>query len=305
MGSLAYALGGAMAGAGQGLETVGKEQLDTLKQAKLEELRAAHQEQMQQELMKHQSGLQESQQRFQHGEDVYKTEQAVKAASATRAFEHEENEANRASHEKIGAGHDTAREYSAAVGALSRASSGKGGGPKPYRTITVQGNPMGKDDIEKSTRIITHDPNSDQLWVTIGDRTFRAGPNGEPVDRDGKPITDFGSLARMPPGMANDIIGDPVGKAGKSLKSDVILRKFNYLPSGYLGALQNSRAPTGMMTSASASLRLPSGMVVGGVPAGGGGGETDTAPENQENEEGGQPSFQSGANQTYGNVAGQ
>jgi hypothetical protein len=86
MGSFAFALGGALAGAGQGIEKVGAEQMLEMREAKLQALRAAEQEKLQATGIEAQKGLQQA--GFTEQERMHGIEhgEAVAAAGAQRQF---------------------------------------------------------------------------------------------------------------------------------------------------------------------------------------------------------------------------
>lgn len=304
MGSLAYVAGGALAGLGQGLATVGKESLESIKQTKLEELRAQHEEQRQQELMAHQEQMQTSQQGFIHGENAIRTEAAVKAAGATREFEEGENQKNRASREKI-ADTNYARGVDSAYVRSAFGGKGAGGAGPGYKPITLQGNPFSTDPIERMTRVVEHDP-SGGMYITIGDRTFRANPQGRPVDRDGNVIDAeaIKKLSRPPRGMADDLVRDPEGVIPNSStkKFDYMINKYSFVPAGYLPALRAKRAPTGQ-ASFGGSFSMPSGRVFKpspGAPMGdGSGGGSDEDEQKDTHEETQEAPFHSGGSDVF------
>jgi hypothetical protein len=307
MGSLAYAAGGALAGGGQGAAAVGKEDLQEVVQSNLERLRNDYANQRQQTAIAAQQGLQQQAETFQHGETEEAAARAVAAAGATRNFQAEQDRLLRESREKIGAGHDAARVDAAYIETYLRSlntTGGKNGGIKPFQSKTLPPNPA---DPKSRPTPYTYDPNTGQSYVQAGNKFYRMGPNGEPIDgRNGQPYDPKATRRSNPDGNdPRDPTPDelellartpyarvPAAAPGAGLTYvQAFEKEYGYIPSDLLGTvnrLSQQQGPQGQTQSQSISLKLPSGRtaVIQPPPPGmsygggaGGGGNTGANPQ--------------------------
>lgn len=305
MGSLSFAVGGGLAGAGQGLANIGAEAMAQQRMEALERLRADYETQRQQAGFTEQEKLQGKTQEFEKGQTEVRLKAASAAAGATREFEKGENVANRASREKIGAGHDVAREDTAAINAYSR-SSGKTGGVKPFQFQKLSNAPMGPDGKPipgalPEQKAVLFDPNRNIAYIQHGDRLYRA-------DERGNAVIDPKTTNRMPASntemqalQANPYATVPQGYKNAGMTyMDAFEAEHGYIPAQVQSTV--NQLSQHQQQSSSQGIKLPSGRVFNPPQGGGGGGETaPEAPDAQEvqEESGSDQPFQSNAMGNY------
>lgn len=307
MGSMGYLMGGAMAGLGKGMETVGAQAEKEQVVEKEHNWQQAHDETIERLRAQHESERQASGQTFEAAQSEKKLKAASAAAGATREFEAGENTKSRASREKVGAGHDTAKVDTAAISASSRSSAGNK--VKPLQSITINAVPKGPDGkpipgaLPEQKRL-TFDPNTGNHYVQMGDKFYRAdSTTGDAIDaRTGKPL-DQKATGRPVPNpttlralLANPYAQVPSGyKNGGMTYAEAYEREYGHLPQQYLGTVNK----LSQQQSTSSSVRLPSGRMFQPGSGGAGAEGADEDVSNANEEQGADQSFQSGAMSDY------
>lgn len=283
MGSLGFALGGALAGGGAGLARVGEEIGQAQIQQKLMEMRQQYQSQLQQAGFAHQESMQGKQQAFEKG----LKEEELQAGGAIARAKLQQTRELAGQHETAATArtHETAqsRRDVAAINAYSRfgSKSGTAGGVKPFSfkplsnaATDADGKPIPGANPEQ--KMLITDPNTGRTYVQWGDRTYLSDPKGNPVDRFGAMI-DPRQLRRAPAEAIQHAKEDPES-------ADLFHEAYGYYPPGYLENLQSSRM--GKNQTSSESVRLPSGAMYQPPRGGGGGADVPEAPEPPEAPEG-------------------
>lgn len=290
MGSLAYALGGALAGGGAGAAAVGAEATNAIVKEGIERLRNNYENERQQVAIQAQKNLQAQSETFTHSESEIAAQRAIAAAAATREYEAREKAADRATREKVGAGHDTARLDAAAVAAYQRSSTAAGKNTiKPFQSKTMKVADPRNPLSPPVDRAYTYDPNTGISYVQVGNRHYRMnGQTGEPIDgRTGavyNPATRRrGDDADVSPAEVQAVTATPYEKVPSGYKNagmtyiEAFEAEHGYVPSQIVGNVGRlSQQQQQQSASQSSSIKLPSGRVLN-VPAGmtlGGGGST-------------------------------
>lgn len=298
MGSLSYAVGGGLAGLGQGMAKVGEEnmksQLDTARDATIERLRAQNA-----------TDLQSNQQDFTREQTDTAATRAATAAGATRTFEEGENAKKLTSEEKRASGHDAAKLDAAAISSYSKTSSGNKA--KPFQVHFQSVYPIDPKTGQPDMNGIPHnvrmnfDPNTNNSYAEGPDGNFyRAdsqsgqimdirGGNVQANPHFGQPL-DKASMNRQPasPATLRALLATPYaivpeGHANAGLTyAEAYEQEYGSLPKQFFGAA----ARLSQQQSSSSGFKLPSGRVFNPPPGGGGGGsvdepDTDKNPDNE------------------------
>jgi hypothetical protein len=309
MASIGYLLGGAMAGAGQGLQTIGATAEKEQSIEKEHNWQQAHDETMERLRAAEQEKLQASGQTFEKGQTETKLKAAAAAAGATREFEQGENVKQRAAAQKRTETSANARVDAAAVQASSRSSVASGKGIKALVPRNVNIMPTGPDGKPipgalPEQHILTYDPNTGIHWVQTGNRFYRADSSGKAVV-DPKSTNNKGAS----PGenqalLANPYARVPAGYANAGMTyAEAYEQEHGFLPGEFLGTV--NKLAQRQSSSQSSSVRLPSGRIYNPPAGGGQGGEGPDAggpapPEPGDEAEGEGPAFQSNAMSNYG-----
>jgi hypothetical protein len=301
MGSLAFAAGGALAGAGQGLAEVGKMSMEQQRMEAMMRMKEDYDSQSQQKGFEQQNKQQQA--GFGETEKMHGIEhgEAVEAATATRKFEEGKQEKEIASKEGIAKGHDTARVDAAAISGYSRSQSKNGaGGIKPFQYQKLSTTPKGADGkpipgaLPEQTGV-QFDPNTNIAWVQHGDKFLRA-------DEHGSPVRDPKTLNRVPatPGEISALNANPYAKVPSGYKNggmtymEAFEAEHGYVPASVQATVhQLAQQSAQQNQSQQNGFKLPSGRVFNPGPnfqgggAGGAGGDDndedvpdaqDTAP---------------------------
>ena len=305
MGSLSFALGGALAGAGAGAAHVGQEINERIMREGLERLRNDYANQRQQTAIEAEAARQKQGQTFQHGETEEAARRAVAAAGATRTFEEEQNRLGRKSRETVGAGHDTARLDAAALAAYQRSSTAAGKSTiKPFQARTMKVADPRNALSPPIDRAYDYDPNTGISYVQVGNRHYRMdGRTGQPID--GRTGDTYNPAARSrdddaDPSELQALAATPYEKVpagyqnGGMTYAEAFEKEHGYIPSDLLGSVNRLSQQQPQSQSQSTSIKLPSGRVFnvpagvtlgGGGSAGGGGGGADTSASAQDQQD--------------------
>jgi hypothetical protein len=277
MGSMGYLLGGALAGAGQGLQKVGeqaeKEQLvqkESDLATKREETIARLKDQFEKQNIQNQQefqlrgaaagrefemGKEEREHTFQHGENVSKQETELQGRRIS----------------------GDARVDAAAIGAYSRSSKSTPDKNNVWTSKAINAGPAMKDDGTGKMVPDYAAPPRTVLGLVKGGRAYN--PQGDRLyawDNDKmQNLRDPKSTNRaVAPGEVEDLLRDPLGKVpdGKNAglqKSDVFEAAHGYLPTSFTdAALRAQSAQGGGNSSTSSGYKLPSGRQFNPPPGG-------------------------------------
>ena len=240
MGSLAFAVGGGLAGAGQGLAEVGKEQQQAQRDATILRLQNQYASERQQVGFTEQEKLQGKTQEFEHGEKEREYQVQAAAAGASRAFLTQQEAATEAAAQKRT---ETTGQY--------RVAARKAGMGTPKSTpewtqghYEMQGSvvkdpsdPSGKKTmmVPGGTILTQYNNRTHQAYVQIGNKFM-------PYDASkGASLPNAGSVRNAPQAAVTDLASDPYGMTpdGKSTKADAYLQQYGHLPMAYFDALKN------------------------------------------------------------------
>lgn len=220
MGSLAFAAGGAIAGAGEGLETVGKNELTRQREEGLERMRAQHQSDLAMETQSRQEQFAEHMHSVEHGE-------AVAAAGAQREFlTGQEKSKEAAALERV-------REAGKYRVAARRAGVQEKPPPSPMQhqgdyTMYDPAHP----DIPPTKIPVYRHTQSGRLFVSAGNIYL-------PFDSSSGKLPDSKSVARPPANATADLMKEPTPE-----KMNAYLDAYGQLPAGFFDA-QRSYAGSG------------------------------------------------------------
>jgi hypothetical protein len=244
MGSLAFAVGGGLAGLGAGMNEIGTEQTKATRDAAILRLQNQYASERQQAGFTEQEKLQGKTQEFEHGEKEREYQVSAAAAGAGRLFEAGQQTEKLTSEEKRT--HETAQSRENAALIRAAASSGnRGGAGKPeWETRAINVGYATKDDGHgKQVPDINAGPK--QAMGLVNNRTGTVynlqGNRLYPWDNDKmQSLVDPKSTNNsVKPGEIEDLLRDPLGTIPDGpnqglRKSDVFEQAHGYLPQAFM-----------------------------------------------------------------------
>jgi len=265
VGSISYAAGGALAGAGKGVAEVGEIALKQQVQEGLMRLQKQYAEEMQQKGFEHQAGMQQA----QFAEQEKLTKQQITARGALAQAEMKQKEELAARHE---AGATERANIAAgpryAMANARKEAANKPAQPKPWQVKNVNTTEIVNGVPTTTSRPLLFNPNSNALYAPVGDKLIRWDTSTN------KPAVDPAVFARKPvdPAELTRLYADPNGvipggfKGGGMTNAENFERIHHYIPAGLTshltqGGMVGEKSPTAtgeMSPEESAEFNAPS-----------------------------------------------
>jgi len=289
VGSLSFALGGALAGGGAGIADAAKENLHAISQERLLQLKEEYESGRQDKLIQANKDLETQKETYETGRQERGYQVSATAAAATRDFEKWKVKMNVDAKRYAS---DSA--YAAKVdamylrGAMSEKAAGTKKSGSYWKSVNVNvGQPMKPDPAHTGQMIPDIAAQPIQKPGMTNSRTGRIyAPQGDkyvPWDNEKMGPTPVRGASKAPPTPDEiaDLLKDPNGiipdgpNAGQ-YKSDVFETAHGYLPAPYFNAVQRAEAAggAGSSSSSSSSITFPSGrQFKGPIPAANVGGD--------------------------------
>lgn len=265
MGSIGYLVGGALAGAGKGLETIGEQASKDRDVKEAHDWQDAHDQTMERLRAAHAEKMQSSGQEFQHGERLEQQDVAAHAAGAQREFLTGQEERKEAAAQKRTETTANSRIEARRIGATPKAPP-KTWTPGHYQ---LQGTVSNGQLVPGATIPIMHNRDG-RVFVQSGDKFMLYDST------KGTQLPDTKGVRNADPRAVQDLTNDPNGRVpdGSETKADAFYRAYHYLPGSYFSAAQREQ-DKGAAGGPLGKNAPPGSTFVPGQPFGGGGNAQD------------------------------
>ena len=246
MGSLAFAVGGGLAGLGAGMNEVGTEQVQAQRQQAIERMKQNFEQEQQQRGFTEEEKLQSQTQEFEKGQKEREYQVGMAAAGAGRQFESQQQTQKLTSEEKRT--HETAesRVNAALVRAAAAHGNAGGKGGAEWKAQPINAGPAttpdGKPDYAAPPHQVMGLANTrtGAVYNPQGNRLYRWDNDKMQNVRDPKSTNNS-----LKPGEVEDLLRDPLGTVPNGpnqglRKADVFEQAHGFLPAPYMDAAQKA-----------------------------------------------------------------